>query len=237
MEWDKTSKRTNNLSRILIVEDETEMVELLVQTLTELGYECEAASNGAEGLKKARECDLILADVMMPVMNGFAMVEVLRAEGSRIPVIYLTAKDTTKDVVRGLELGADDYLVKPFALEELIARVRAALRRSADTSQIVKWNDLTIDRTNRIAHRADVELFLSATEFHLLDCFIRRPNIVLSRSLLLEEVWHDEGYRAENIVETYVTYLRRKTEGRGASRIIQTVRGSGYVLALVEPEP
>ncbi|MBS1723462.1 MAG: response regulator transcription factor [Armatimonadetes bacterium] len=212
------------------------MVDLLTQTLSELGYECETASNGAAGLRKARGCDLILADVMMPVMNGFTMVETLRAGGSRIPVIYLTAKDTTKDVVRGLELGADDYLVKPFVLDELIARVRATLRRAADTSQIVKWNDITLDRTNRLARRSGAELFLSATEFLLLDCFMCHPEVVLSRSLLLEKVWRDEGYRAENIVETYVTYLRRKTEAYGASRIIHTVRGSGYVLALSEPE-
>lgn len=224
------------LSRILIVEDEDEMAEILVEALSNLGYSCEVALNGAAGLRMAPGFDLLLVDVMMPVMNGFVMVEKLREQGERMPIIYLTAKDTTKDVVRGLELGADDYLIKPFKLDELIARIRAALRRARDLSQILNWHDLHMDCAKRVAWRGEAELFLSATEFSLLELFLRRPETVLSKSLLLEEVWHDEGYRDENIVETYVTYLRRKTESRDASRVIQTVRGKGYVLALAELE-
>lgn len=213
------------------------MAELLVEALSNLGYQCEVAPNGAAGLKMASGYDLLLVDVMMPVMNGFVMVEKLREQGERMPIIYLTAKDTTKDVVHGLELGADDYLIKPFKLDELIARVRAAIRRARDVSQILNWHDLRMDCSKRVVWRGETELFLSATELALLELFLRRPETVLSKALLLEEVWHDDGYRDENIVETYVTYLRRKTESRDASRVIQTVRGKGYVLALAELEP
>lgn len=213
------------------------MAELLVEALSNLEYSCEVAPNGATGLKMAPGFDLLLVDVMMPVMNGFVMVEKLRDQGQRMPIIYLTAKDTTKDVVRGLELGADDYLVKPFKLDELIARVKAALRRARDSSQLLMWHDLKLDCAKRTVFRGDSEIFLSGTEFALLELFMRRPNTVLSKSLLLEEVWHDDGYRDENIVETYVTYLRRKTESHDGQRVIQTVRGKGYVLALAELEP
>ncbi len=212
------------------------MAELLFQALTEIGYTCEVAPNGVAGLKRAPEFDLLLVDVMMPMMNGFAMVKAVREQGLRMPIIYLTARDTTKDLVRGLEVGGDDYLVKPFKLEVLIARVRAALRRGRDVTQVLTWNDLTLDCTNRTAHRAAKELFLSATEFSLLELFMRRPETVLSKSVILEAVWHDEGYRGENIVEVYVNYLRKKTEVQGTSRVIHTVRGRGYVLALAELE-
>jgi two-component system OmpR family response regulator len=224
-------------SRILIVDDEAEMREILVQALTEEGFVCGEAANGKDGLKLAEGYDLVLVDVMMPVMNGFVMIEKLRERGSRIPAIYLTAKDTTKDLVHGLNIGGDDYLVKPFKLDELIARVRAALRRSRDLSQVLRWHDFTLDCLKRTAFRGEVEIFLSATEFSLLEFFMRRPEMVLSKSLILEEVWHDEGYRDENIVETYVSYLRRKCEAHGSPRIIQTVRGRGYVLTMAKLEP
>lgn len=224
------------MSRILIVDDESEMAELLDQGLTERGYSCEVVSNGALGLQRAPGFDLLLVDVMMPVMNGHQMVEKLREIGLRMPVIYLTAKDTTKDVVRGLEIGADDYLVKPFRFEELIARIMAALRRARDQSQVLVWQDLTLDCLKRTVWRGEIELFLSVTEFALLELFMRRPETVLSKSLLLKEVWHDDGYRDENIVETYITYLRRKIESRNAPRVIQTVKRRGYVLALAELE-
>lgn len=212
------------------------MAELLRQGLSDLDCVCQIAANGTEGLKVAAEFDLLVVDVMMPLMNGFVMVEKLRERGLRMPIIYVTAKDATKDVVRGFEVGADDYLVKPFKFEELVARVKSALRRARDLSQVLTWLDLTLDCVKRSARRGETELFLSATEHTLLETFMRRPGEVLSKSTLLREVWHDEGYRDENIVETYVTYLRRKTESRNASRIIQTVRGKGYVLALVETE-
>ncbi len=220
------------MNRILIVEDEREMAELLAQALSEDGFRCTVAYNGADGLKKATTCDLLLVDVMMPVMNGFEMVARLREQGLRMPVLFLTAKDTTKDLVYGLEVGGDDYLVKPFILDELIARVKSALRRAKDVSQILTWHDISLDCFKRTVFRGNSEIFLSATEFSLLELMMRRPDTVLSKQLILEEVWHDEGYRDENIVEVYITYLRRKTESFGASRVIHTVRGRGYVLAL-----
>ncbi len=224
-------------TRILIVDDEAEMREILVQALSEEGYTCDEAINGKEGLKLAESYDLILADVMMPVMNGFVMIEKLRERGSRIPAIYLTAKDTTKDLVHGLNAGGDDYLVKPFKLDELIARVKAVLRRARDLSQVLRWHDFTLDCIKRTAFRGDSEIFLSGTEFALLEFFLRRPEVILSKSLILEEVWHDDGYRDENIVETYITYLRRKCESSGTPRMIHTVRGRGYVLTMAELEP
>jgi len=224
-------------ARLLIVDDEPEMRDILVQALSEEGYACEEASNGKEGLRRSEDFDLVLVDVMMPVMNGFVMVEKMRERGSRIPAIYLTAKDTTKDLVHGLNVGGDDYLVKPFKLDELIARVNSALRRARDLSKVLRWHDVTLDCLKRTTFRGGNEIFLSATEFALMELFLRRPELILSKSLILEEVWHDEGYRDENIVETYVTYLRRKCESHGSPRIIQTVRGRGYVLTLAELEP
>jgi len=213
------------------------MAELLNQALSEQGYTCVVATNGVAGLKKASGCDLLLVDVLMPVMNGFSMVEKLREQGNRAPVIFITAKDSTKDIVRGLEVGGDDYLVKPFVLDVLIARVKAALRRSQDSNSVLTWNDFAVDRTRRVAYRADIELFLSATEFALLELFVINAGTILSKAAILERVWHDDGYRGENIVETYVTYLRRKTEAHGLARVIQTVRGRGYVLTLAKLEP
>jgi DNA-binding response OmpR family regulator len=223
------------VDQILIVEDEHEMAELLSQILTESGYKCVRASTGAEGLAKASKADLILADVMMPIMSGFDMVTQLRAQGSRVPIIFLTAKDGTKDLVHGLEMGGDDYLVKPFKLEELLARIKTNLRRARDTSNLLKWNDFTLDCSKRTAFRGETELFLSPTQFSLLEAFLRRPDVVVSKNQLLEWVWADDGYRRENIVETYVNYVRTKTEIRGAPRVIHTVRRKGYVLSDVEP--
>lgn len=222
--------------RILIVDDEPEMVQLLSQALTECGFQCISAVNGAQGLAQCEEADLVLVDIMMPVMNGLAMVEALRAKGNLIPVIFLSAKDQTSDVVKGLEAGGDDYLVKPFKLDELIARVRAALRRAKNTSQVLSCDGFRLDCMTRHASRDGHQLFLSSTEFMLLELFLRRAGEVISKRLILKEVWSDEGYRDENIVELYVNYLRKKTEAFGGQRVIQTVRGKGYVFGNVELE-
>lgn len=223
------------MHRILIVDDEPEMVSTLTQALTELGYECVSAADGRSALRSLEGVDLVITDIMMPVMNGFSFVRELRESDQKKPVIFVSAKDATSDVVSGFDLGADDYVVKPFRLEELLARIRAALRRGRDSADMLQWNDVRLDCRRRTAHRGSWELFLSPTEFALFEFLLRHPGIVLTKSVMLEEVWHDEGFRDENIVETYVTYLRRKTEVMGQERIIHTVRGRGYVLSVDAP--
>ena len=222
--------------KILIVEDEPEMAKLLVQALTESGFQCSSAPNGRVGLEHSQDADLLLVDVMMPAMNGFDMVKALRKQGSRAPIIYVTAKDQTKDIVHGLEIGGDDYLVKPFKLEELIARIRAAIRRSKDSNQLLEWNEFRVNCIERTAFRGDHEMFFSATELKLFELFMRRPGMIVSKSVILREVWSDEGYRDENIVELYVNYLRKKTESFGGARVIHTVRGQGYLLGAPDDE-
>ena len=222
--------------RILVVEDEPEMAQLLVQALTESGFSCQSAANGVQGLALCSQADLLLVDIMMPVMNGLNMVETIRAGGDRTPVIFLTAKDQTSDIVEGLEVGGDDYLVKPFKLDELVARVRSALRRAKNTSQVLTCEGFRLDCMTRNASRDGQQLFLSSTEFLLLELFLRHAGEVLSKRLILKEVWSDEGYRDENIVELYVNYLRKKTESFGGQRTIQTVRGKGYVFGNVQLE-
>ena len=222
--------------RILIVEDDQEMADLLACALREEGFRCETAANGQIGLSLAPHNDLLIVDAMMPVMNGFAMVQRIRELGYLMPAMFLTARDSTKDVVHGLNCGADDYIVKPFKLEELIARIHAALRRSKIGLPRVIWNDLIVDCGTRTAFLGKREIFLSPTEFSLLELFARRPGVVLSKEAILDEVWHANGSRDENIVELYVNYLRRKTEVGGRERILHTVRKKGYVLATSEME-
>ena len=225
----------SQMERILIVDDEPEMVKTLTQALTEQGYECVSAPDGRAAMNCLSDVDLVVTDIMMPVMNGFSFVKKLRETDPKMPVIFVSAKDATSDVVGGFDLGADDYVVKPFKLEELLARIRAALRRGRDSADLLHWQDVRLDCRRRTAHRGNWEIFLSPTEFALLEFLLRNPGAVQSKSQMLEEVWHDEGFRDENIVETYVTYLRRKTEIMEMRRIIHTVRGRGYVLSVDAP--
>ncbi len=219
------------MSRILIVEDEPNIASLLAQALTESGYDCATASNGAEGLHLAKDFDIVVADVMMPILNGIDMVHAMRARGVTAPVLFLTARDSTPDIVRGFDVGGDDYLVKPFKLEELLARISALLRRSNQAASRVRWLDLELDRAKSTASRAGHALFFSRTEYALLEILISQPGHIFSKSSLLVSVWDDDGYRADNIVELYINYLRKKTERFDMSRVIHTVRGKGYVLA------
>lgn len=216
--------------RILVVEDEPAMLQLLEEALQESGYAVTTAENGREALKKVAGQDLLVVDVMMPLMNGFDMVRELRAQGNQAPVLFLTAKDATSAKVKGLDIGGDDYLVKPFKLDELLARIRALLRRSAATQDVLEFADLWIDRRSRKVRRGERWIYLSNTEFSLLEQLALRPGDAVSKQTLLKEVWNDDTFRDENVVEVYINYLRSKLEVLGMSRLVHTVRGKGYVL-------
>ncbi|MEY2958834.1 MAG: two-component response regulator MprA [Actinomycetota bacterium] len=223
--------------RILIAEDDRAVRESLQRALRLEGYEVAAVTNGAEALTSVgeRSPDLLLLDVSMPIVDGLTVARVLRAEGERIPILMLTARVETRDRVAGLDAGADDYVAKPFDLDELLARVRALLRRAAPVSsdeplsEPLVIDDLVLVPAARTARRGDHELELSKTEFDLLELFVRNAGIVLDHSTIYERIWHyDFGPDSKNLA-VYVGYLRRKTEQFGGSRLLHTVRGVGYV--------
>ena len=221
--------------KILVVDDERAVRESLRRALTLEGYEVELAEDGAEALARLRSGethpDAILLDVLMPHLNGLEVCRRLRAAGDRVPVLMLTARDQIDDRVAGLDAGADDYVVKPFALEELHARVRALLRRSGGgPDETLRFADLEVDPRTHEARRAGERIELTRTEFSLLELFMRNPRQVLTRSIIFERVWgYDFGY-ASNSLDVYIGYLRRKTEAGGRPRLIQTIRGVGYAL-------
>jgi two-component system OmpR family response regulator len=220
--------------RILIVDDEDNLRSMLVAALKYEGYEVVYATDGAEGLKAVRNerPDLIVLDVMMPNVDGFTMCRRLRESGDRTPIIFLTARDSAADKVEGLTIGADDYLQKPFALEELVARVEAVSRRverEPSAADIYAVADLELDDVAHRVSRAGAEVSLSPTEYNLLRYLMQNVGRVLSRGQLLENVW---GYSADDdagVVETYIGYLRRKLE-RNEPTLIHTIRGVGYTL-------
>jgi two-component system, OmpR family, response regulator len=224
-------------SRILVVEDERAMLDLLEQALRESGYAVTLADNGREGLRRADGQDLLVVDVMMPHMNGFEMVQQLRSDGNYTPVIFLTAKDATSDRVRGLDLGGDDYLVKPFKLDELLARIRALLRRNAIGQDVLEYADVWMERRARKVRRGDRWLYLSNTEFSLLEQLLIHKGEPVSKATLLREVWNEDESRDENVVEVYINYLRGKLDILGAPKLVHTVRGRGYILELREGQP
>ena len=199
------------------------------------GYDVETAADGQEALERLNDpagIDLLVVDVLMPRLDGLDLTRRLRSDGSPLPILMLTARDQVADRVAGLEAGADDYLVKPFALEELIARVRALLRRlgSDEESTTLSFADLTLDTGTREETRGDQSLELTRTEFALLELFLRNPRQVLTRSVIFDRVWgYDFGY-GSNSLDVYISYLRKKTEAAGMSRLIHTVRGVGYAL-------
>ncbi len=205
------------------------MAELLGQALRESGFDATLAPDGREGLRLAPGHDLVVLDVMMPALNGFGMARELRADANRVPVLFLTARDSVADRVKGLELG-DDYLLKPFALEELLARVRALLRRAREAGDVLAYADLRLERRARRARRGDVWLPLSNTEFAVLEMLLLSPGVPVPKAALLREIWHDDPSRDDNIVEVYVSYLRAKLETMDRPRLVHTVRGVGYVL-------
>jgi len=222
--------------RVLVVDDDRAVRDSLRRSLEFNGYEVVLAGDGAEGLVAvgSHHPDVVVIDVMMPRLDGIETTRALRAAGNDVPILVLTARDAVGDRVEGLDAGADDYLTKPFALEELLARLRALLRRVVPDpdgeSEVLSFADLTMDVSSRDVSRAGRAIELTRTEFTLLEMFMRRPRRVLDRSFILEEVWGYDFPTSANSLEVYVGYLRRKTEAEGESRLIQTVRGVGYVL-------
>ncbi|HVA52402.1 MAG TPA: response regulator transcription factor, partial [Acidimicrobiales bacterium] len=221
---------------ILVVDDDQAVRDALRRALTLQGYDVELAADGEEALLKLRAnpnaTDLLIVDILMPRLDGLEMTRRLRADGSELPILMLTARDQVADRVAGLEAGADDYLVKPFALEELVARVRALLRRlgADETATTLSFADLELNTGTREVSRGDEQLVLTRTEFALLELFLRNPKQVLTRSVIFDRVWgYDFGY-GSNSLDVYISYLRKKTEAGGKARLIHTVRGVGYAL-------
>lgn len=221
---------------IMVVDDDEKITALIKRSLVFEGYAVMTASNGAEALKLIlqEEPDLIILDVMMPALDGWEVVRRIREGGLALPVLMLTARDEVQDRVKGLELGADDYLVKPFALEELLARVRALLRRAGDKvaegGTRLQYRDLTMDLDSREVFRGGRQIELTAKEFELLHLFMENPKRVLSRDTIMEKIWGFDYAGESNVLEVYIAMLRQKTEAGGEPRLIQTVRGTGYVL-------
>jgi two-component system response regulator MprA len=221
--------------RILVVDDEPAVRESLRRALQLEGYGVELAGDGSEALDRLEsrevEPDGIVLDVLMPEVDGLEVARRLRRTGSRVPILMLTARDEIADRVAGLDAGADDYLVKPFALEELFARLRAILRRSADGAvEILRFADLELDPATREVRRGGEPIELTRTEFSLLELFMLNPRQVLTRSVIFERVWGYDFGPGSNSLDVYIGYLRRKTEAGGKPRLIQTMRGVGYAL-------
>ncbi|MBE9208264.1 response regulator transcription factor [Nostoc sp. LEGE 06077] len=222
------------MTHILLVEDEVKLARFIELELNYEGYQVSVAYDGLTALTAARELhpDLVILDWMLPGLSGLEICRRLRSTGDKVPVILLTAKDEVSDRVAGLDAGADDYVVKPFSVEELLARVRAHLRRNqeADAADILEFEDLSLNRRTREVYRGGRLIELTAKEFDLLDYLLSHPRQVITRDRILEEVWGYDFMGDSNIIEVYVRYLRLKLEINQEKRLIQTVRGVGYVL-------
>ena len=224
----------NKAVKILVVDDERAVRESLRRALELEGYEIELAADGQEALYRLdsdAQPDALVLDVLMPGVDGLEVARTIRRSGNRLPILMLTARTQVEDRVEGLDAGADDYVTKPFALEELLARMRALLRRTADGSgEVLRFADLELDPGTREVRRGGEPIELTRTEFSLLELFLLNPRQVLTRSVIFERVWgYDFGY-GSNSLDVYIGYLRRKTEAGGKPRLIQTVRGVGYAL-------
>ncbi len=218
--------------RILIIEDEERILQFLKRGLAYEGYHVDVAEDGNAGLTQARETppDLVVLDWMLPGLDGLEVCKRLRAGGG-VPILMLTAKDAVHDRVEGLDAGADDYLVKPFEFEELLARIRALLRRAKpEGPEVLAFGDLRLDTGTHQAYRGERPIELTAKEYELLELFLRHPRQVLTREVIYDRVWGYDFGGESNIIEVYVRYLRQKMEETGEPRLIHTVRGVGYVL-------
>jgi two-component system response regulator MprA len=232
----QTLRMANTITnRVLVADDDKAVRESLVRALTLEGYQVDAANDGAKALEMIRvgEYDALVLDLMMPVIDGLTVCRVLRSEKSRLPILMLTARSETSDRVQGLDAGADDYLPKPFALDELLARLRALLRRTSpvasdDAPDDLVLDDLRIETAARRVFRGAHELDLSKTEFELLELLVRNAGIVLDHSTIYDRIWgYDFGPESKNLA-VYIGYIRRKVDLEGHKRLIQTVRGVGY---------
>jgi two-component system, OmpR family, response regulator len=233
---DKTAAAAEKEARLLVVDDEPNILELLSASLRFAGFEVATATNGNDALRVAStyQPDLVVLDVMMPGLDGFEVVRRMRKEEQRVPVLFLTAKDGTEDKVAGLTLGGDDYITKPFSLEEIIARIRAVLRRittlgSEPTRSTLSFGDIELDDDSHEVFKAGRTVTLSPTEFKLLRYFLQNPTRVLSKAQILDHVWHYDFGGDANVVESYVSYLRRKIDTT-EPRLLHTIRSVGYVL-------
>jgi two-component system response regulator MprA len=231
---------TDAPANILVVEDDRSISTVLRRGLTFEGYRVEVADTGVQALDIARlrMPDIVILDIMIPGVDGLEVCRRIRAAGEDVPILMLTARDEVADRVAGLDAGADDYLVKPFAFEELLARVRALLRRRArqdeererGSTEVLRFGDLTLDPSTRYAWRGERRIELTTREFDLLLLFLRHPNQVLPRDTIMERVWGYDFPGESNVLEVYISNLRRRLEANGETRLLQTVRGAGYVL-------
>jgi two-component system response regulator MprA len=219
--------------RILIIEDDQAILKILQRGLAYEGYTVDTATEGRSGLMLARDHqpDLVILDWMLPGMDGLEVCHRMRTASGSVPILMLTAKDAVQDRIQGLDAGADDYMVKPFNLDELLARVRALLRRTQpDRVPVLKFADLTLDTGSRQAARVDRLVQLTAKEYELLELFLRHPKQVLTREVIFDRVWGYDFGGESNVLEVYIRYLRQKLEEGGEARLIHTVRGVGYVM-------
>ena len=220
-------------AHILVVDDDPRITNLLRRILAYEGYSVAVAASGEDALKRTleRPPDLIVLDVMLPGLDGLEVVRRLRLAEDLVPVLMLTARDAVGDRVKGLDIGADDYLIKPFAPEELVARVKAMMRRhQQERQEVLRYAGVELDTGTRLARRCGREIELSPTEYELLALFLRRPRQVLTRDIIMDRVWGLDFEGSSNVLEVYIGYLRNKLEVDHKSRLIHTVRGIGYVL-------
>lgn len=219
--------------RILVIEDETPLLQIIKKRLNEEGYAVDTAKDGKAGLELAESVvyDCIVLDIMLPVKDGFTVLKILRARKIGSPILILTARDAVEDRVSGLDLGADDYLVKPFSFDEFLARVRALLRRQGEEKvNVLSIGDLTLDTNTRVVTRGEKYIELTSKEYAILEYLLRNKNIVLKKSQIAEHIWDFNFDYTSNIVEVYIRYLRRKIDSDFKSKIIHTIRGVGYVI-------